>query len=97
MIGQPRHSHKIANLSGIIGNGSGGKQEISSFRRVQIQDMDISEEALERYPFLALHSARPATAAAARGCNVQRSRRLAFSQAERLLISVHHTFRGRHP
>lgn len=29
-----------------------------------------------------------------RGCNVQRGRRL--SQAERLLISVHHTFRGRH-
>lgn len=41
-------------------------------------------------------SSPPATAPATRGCNVQRGRRLAFSQAERLLISVHHTFRGRH-
>lgn len=42
-------------------------------------------------------STRPATAAAStRGCDVQRGRRLEVCGAERLLISVHHTIRGRH-
>lgn len=36
-----------------------------------------------------------ATAAATREGNVKRGRRPAFSQVERLLISVNHTFRGR--
>lgn len=54
----------------------------------------LQEERKQKVPFQP--STPPATVAPTGGCNVQRGKRLAFSRAERLIISVHHTFRGRH-
>lgn len=74
------------------GDVSRGKQEAYTFGKVRKSTSYTRRE--KNGPFKS--SNPPATASATRGSNVQRGKKLVCSQAERLLISVHHTFSGRH-
>ncbi len=85
-------------LQGELEGLSGKQMPVGVNRRFKLsegfrnQHLTGGIKNMSPFPF---SSPPPGAAAAARECNVQGSRRLAFSQAEKLLISVHHTFRGR--